>query len=198
MRQEDRNPEHKVTLSKCLATGVLPKDGYVISGLRSIGRFLALEQGGCPRCQDSGGGEGGRSLEDVHVVPQRAQGPRSASASPGQERWVCPTPYVHSSSPFEPLAEDQAPGPGTEGPLCRPLPARTPGPCFLFILYCRDSMGRNSAPCPTVVTQTSILHRGSQDAPPRRGRDKGCYKELIVCWGPGSEQGLGRGGQEPT
>lgn len=70
--------------------------------------------------------------------------------------------------------------------------------CFLFIPCCWDSMGRNSAPCPTVVTQMSILHRGSRDAPPGRGRSKGSYKEQIVCWGPGSEQDLGGSGQEPT
>lgn len=70
---------------------------------------------------------------------------------------------------------------------------RAPGPCFLFIPCGWDSMGRNSAPCPTAGTQTSILRRGSRDAPGCRGRGQGCYKGPIVSWGPGSEQGLGSG-----
>ena len=72
-----------------------------------------------------------------------------------------------------------------------PPRARAPGPCFLFIPCGRDSMGRNSAPCPTAGTQTSILRRGSRDTPRCRGRGQGCYKELIVSWGPRSKQGLG-------
>lgn len=79
------------------------------------------------------------------------------------------------------------------GTFMLPPPRAGSRALFSFHPVLPDSMGRNSAPCPTVATQTSILHRGSRDAPPWRGRGQGCYKELIVCWGPGSERGLGGG-----
>lgn len=119
-------------------------------------------------------------------------GPPAPKASPRQERWVCPLLMC-----MAPLFSSRWPGTKHQGPEQRDLYAAPPraGSRALFSFHpvLLDSMGRNSAPCPTVATQTSILHRGSRDAPPWRGRSQGCYKELIVCWGPGSEQGLGSG-----
>ena len=82
------------------------------------------------------------------MVPQRSQGSHTQSASPGHRRWVCVAPSVQGSSPFEPLAGNQAPGPRTEGPFCRPRPARAPGPCFLFIPCCRGFNGQKLCPLP--------------------------------------------------
>lgn len=105
-------------------------------------RYLALEWEGCQHS---------KHLEETWDLLDnlcKVQGPHPPSASQRQERWVCPFLVCPGSSPFEPLAEDQAPGPGTEEPLYCPLPAQAPGPCFLFIPCCWDSMGRNSAPLP--------------------------------------------------
>lgn len=136
-----------------------------------------MDQGGCPHCQDV---KGATRLEAICRVLQ----PRGISR---QERWVCLLLLCRA-----PLLSSRWPATKRQGREQRDLYAAPPraGSRALFSFHpvLLDSMGRNSAPSPTVATQTSILHRGSRDAPPWRGRSQGCYKELIVCRGPGSEQ----------
>lgn len=121
---------------------------------------------------------------------QRSPGAPGATphthAIPGQERRVCPA-AVHCS-PFELLAGNQAPGPEQRDLYAAPLPARAPRACFLFILCCLDSMGRNSAPLPR-CGDTSIL---SPQGLPRHwaseGERQGRSTKTGLCAVPGASR----------
>lgn len=107
---------------------------------RHTDRYLALAWEGYQHGKHLG------KVWDILDSLWKVQSSHPPSSSQRQERWVCPFLVCPGSSPFEPLAEDQAAGPRTEEPLYGPLRVQAPGPCFLFIPCCWDSMSRNSAP----------------------------------------------------
>ena len=134
------------------------------------------------------------SSEDAHNAkfewsPSAPRAPTPRVHLPGTEGGsvrllLCTAPLLSSRwlgiKPRGPEQRDLSAAPAPRGLL---------GPVFFSSRAAGDSMGRNSAPCPTVATQTSILCRGSRDVPPRRRGGKRGDKEPIVSWGPGSEQG---------
>lgn len=132
---------------------------------------MALEQAGCPCCQDPGGDA---RLGGCSCGPPVCPGSCTPSAFPRQERWVCPAPYVHRNSAFEPLAGNQVPGPGTEGPLCRPLPA---GSRALFSFHPVLPGFNGQKLCPLPHCGNTNVH--SLQGPPRRSTVEGERQRLL-------------------
>lgn len=58
--------------------------------------------------------------------------------------------------------------------------------------------GQKLCPLPHCGDTNDHSAQGLPSRSPAEGRGQGCYKGLIVCWGPGSEQGLGSSGQGPA
>lgn len=158
-----------------------------MSGLRSTWQVPGLGAG-----RMSAKPLGGTRPRGCLPGPQHAQGSRSLGHPPSRKGGSARSLWARLLS-FRAAGWQPSTGARNRGTFMLPPPRAGSRALFSFHPVLPDSMGRNSAPCPTVATQTSILHRGSRDAPPRRGRGQGCYKELIVCWGHGSERGLGGG-----
>lgn len=143
---------------------------------RHTDRYLAFEWEGCQHSKRPG------EARDLLDILWKVQGAHPPSASQRQERWVCPF-LVCPGSSFEPLAEDQAPGPRTEEPLYCLLPAQAPGPCFLFIPCCWDSIGRNSAPLPHCSDTNVYSPQGLLRDSTREGDMQGVLTKGRLCAG---------------
>lgn len=78
------------------------------------------------------------------------------------------------------------------GTFMPPPSTRAPGPCFLFISCCRIQWAETLPPVP-LWRHKRPFSTGAPRRSTAEGRGRGCDKEPIVRWGPGSEQGLASG-----
>lgn len=128
-------------------------------------------------------------------------GSHPPSTSKRQERWVCLD--LPGSSPFQSLAEDQAPGPRTEGPLSCPSPYAGSWALFSFHPVLLGFNGQKLCPSPPTplphCSDTNVYSpQGLLRVSIREGRCKDGLQRADCVLGPWECTGPGRGELEPT
>jgi hypothetical protein len=157
-----------------------------------------LEQGGHPHCKCLGRGHVTSRIFPVHRQKSRAPGFQVPpwGRKGGSAPLLCALLLSFPAIGWEPNTK-----PEQKDLYAAPPCMRAPGPCFLFIPCCWDSMGRNCPPAPLWRHKRPFSTGAPETLHCGGGEAKTAHKEWIVCWGPGSEQGpdgVDRSRQETT
>lgn len=173
------------TLNKYFAISVLPKDNEAVSSLRSTGQALRLKAGRMSTLPRWGGGRmrpRGYSLRSSSGQGSLHAESISQAGKVGLPCSLCARLLSFRAAGWDPSARAR-----NRGTFMPPPPRAGSRALFSFHPVLLGFNGQKLCPLPHCGDTNVHSAQGLPSRSPAEGRGQGCYKGLIVCWGPRSE-----------